>query len=80
MANNNKNKSYSLYQNWLDMPYKFLGSFPSRKAALAARKEVAGQYNIHDLPVIPEPKPDYEVGQDATGWNKKPVNYADRIR
>jgi hypothetical protein len=74
-----KPSRYSIYINTLDMPFRFQGSFKSRKAAHAATKSPECVRAMRVL-VVPEEKPDLEVGAQATGWDEYPKNYQRPVR
>jgi len=75
-----KKNGYSVYSNWLDMPFKFLGHFKSKKAAQDFMKADRKKQMIHNHLIINEPRPTLEVGADASDWNGYPVNYVQPTR
>jgi hypothetical protein len=69
---------YSIYTNVMDTPFRFQGSFKSKKAAATAAEKLEGTRQ-HTL-IVPEDKPDLEIGQQATGWAEFPKNYVRPVK
>lgn len=70
-----KKNGYSVYSNALDMPFKFLGHFKSRKVAADFVKECRKTHITRTHLVVSEERPALEVGANATDWNEYPKNY-----
>jgi hypothetical protein len=69
---------YSIYTNVMDTPFRFQGSFKSKKDAATAADKLT-ETRQHVL-IVPEDKPDLEIGQAATGWAEFPKNYKRPVR
>jgi len=75
-----KKNGYSVYSNWLDMPFRFLGHFKNKKAAEDFMKQDRKEKMIHNHLIINEARPVLEVGAEASDWNGFPANYVKPTR
>ena len=75
-----KKNGYSVYSNFLDTPFKFLGHFKNRKAAEEFTKESRKEKMVHTHLIISEQRPTLEVGAAASDWNAFPENFVKPTR